>query len=248
MIEAIIKFLPLLISIFTFYMMVKRDNRSNPNLSIFWYKRLFTLNPPTNFSEWKKGDYKNNTEGTSIGIFSYLIQNVGNLPANWGFVYVIDFNNNQVYSSQPLHYIDVKKKAIIRIPILLNKLKQKNKTIIFSILKMYLSLNKQIIDNEFATIFIFSDFGNSRYMLIESNHTLDKFKKTQVNLNIFHPFHYLISIFCSYYSIRQNNTYQKRASFHFPSLKTSLEDRIDNSIDFVIQTDNDANIEAFKKS
>lgn len=247
MIETIITFLPLIISIFTFYMMIKRDNRSNPNLSIFWHKHVLTHKAPMTFSEWKKDYYKDNTEDTYIGVFSYLIQNVGNLPANWGFVYIIDFKENQVYSSQPLYYIDVKSKAIVRVPILLNELKKKNKSFIFSILKMYLSLNNQIIDDYYATIFIFSDFGNSRYMLIENDHTLDKFKKTQVNLNFFHPLHYLISLICSRYSIKQNNTYQKRVNLHYPFFKTSIEDRIANSIDFIIQTDDNTHIEAFKK-
>lgn len=248
MVETIINFLPLLISIFTFYMMIKRDNRSNPNLSIFWHKYSFTRNVPFNFSEWKKKEYKDITEDTNIGVFSYLIQNVGNLPANWGFVYIIDFKENQVYSSQPLYYIDVKSKAIVRVPILLNELKNKNKTFIFSILKRYLSFKNQIVSNNYATVFIFSDFGNSRYMLIENAHTLDKFKKAQVNLNFFHPIHYLISIFCSHYSIKQKNTYQERANLHVPYLKTSTEDRIDNSKDFIIQTDDKNHLEAFKKT
>lgn len=130
MLETIINFLPLLISIFTFYMMIKRDNRSNPNLSIFWHKHVFTSNVPFEFSKWKRKEYKDITEDTFIGVFSYLIQNVGNLPANWGFVYIIDFKENQVYSSQPLYYIDVKSNAIVRVPILINELKTEVKLLI----------------------------------------------------------------------------------------------------------------------
>ncbi|EGP4965148.1 MULTISPECIES: hypothetical protein [Bacteria] len=239
----IIKFIeeniPILISMFSVYLVLKRDSKSNPNITILWTNYHWKLSQDEAILKWAKKDNGSYSEnGVPLFSLNYVCQNVGPEPANWGFFYHIDFENKSIYSSRPFFLIQPGEKFSIKFTSIVKKhtVTLDSELIQWNFFKMYLKMTGKLDRHNTATVLIYSDFINQKNIFILDKHNLEKFRKSSNPLNLFHPIQMWLSYFCNKQARLQDNTYEKRAHSLMTSTVFLYED-IKNKFDTVIRID-----------
>lgn len=238
LIQPIVKdYLPLTISIFTLFLVIKNENRANPNLTFRSGTIWSGFKSSPSVHEWaiENGITWNETFGAGVTSITYTLQNVGNLPVNWGFVYFLDFENRQIACSKPIFYIDTKEIYTIKFSTLTGKKTERTviDNLFWKLAELYFNvrglLEKRV--SKFVSIVVFSDFNNSKYMLIKSPHTLKRFTKTQTNLNLFHPIICMIFKYIQKETIFQKNTFEDRHEVYIKTPEKISKDDLDKYFD-----------------
>lgn len=242
LVQSIFKdYLPVIISFFTLFLVIKNENRANPNLTFRSGNIWSGFKSTSSVHNWAiENEIPWNEEfGALVTSITYTLQNVGNLQVNWGFVYFLDFENKQIACSKPIFYIDTKEIYTIKFSTLTGK--KTERTVIddlfWKLAEVYFNVGG-LLENKFlksVSIIVFSDFNNSKYMLIKSPHTLKRFTKTQTNLNLFHPIRWIIFRYIQKESIFQTNTFEDRHAVYTNTPEIVSKDDLDKHFDITFR-------------